>query len=107
MKIVHPYKIYEVLGSIEKNPKLWLTEKSITALQNFINGLLTAKTKDLVYEKGEPTFDEFKYWILNKNPKINGIGNPYSRVILTECDGDEQKAFDLFFKYLEEFKINA
>ena len=104
MKIVHSNKIYEVLESIEKKPEIWLTEKSITSLQNFLNGFLTAKSKDLVYKKGEPTFDEFKYWILNKNAKISGIGNPYSRVLLAECNGNEKKAFDLFFKYLAEFK---
>ena len=57
-----------------------------------------------IYHDGEPDFDDFKYWILNKDERQLGVGNPYSTVLLYECNGDEEKAFDKFFEYLDEFK---
>lgn len=57
-----------------------------------------------IYNLGDPRIDEFKYWILDKDKEQSGIQNPYSRVLLKECNGDELKAFDKFFEYLDEFK---
>ena len=39
-----------------------------------------------------------------KDERQLGGDNPYSTVLLHECNGDEEKAFDKFFEYLDEFK---
>ena len=104
IKIVSARKIYEVLDSMRSKPYLWLTSKSITALQNFMNGYLQLGYANDIYNKDEPFIDEFKYWILSRDEDHSGVGNPYSDVLLRECDGDEEKAFDKFFECLDEFK---
>lgn len=104
IKIVSSRKIHEVLDFIKRRPEICLTSKSITGLQNFINGYMQLGASDDIYNPGEPTIDEFKYWMLNKDKGLSGIQNPYSRVLLKECNGDELKAFDKFFEYLDEFK---
>jgi hypothetical protein len=104
IKIISSRKIYEVLDFIKRRPEILLTSKSITGLQNFINGYMQLGVADDIYHPGEPRLDEFNYWILNKDKGLTGIQNPYSRVLLKECNGDEFKAFDRFFEYLNEFK---
>ena len=100
---IHAKKIYEILDLIEKRPLIFLTSKSISALQDFLNGYLTLQRDDL-YNYNEPDFDEFKYWILQKNDQLGGIQHPFSRVLLADCNGDEVKAFEKFYFYLNEFK---
>lgn len=105
IKVVEARKIYEQLALIQERPWLLLTSKSITALQNYLNGytMWIIGDKD-AYHPGEPMFDDFKYWLLNKTNTQTHLGNPYSRVLLRECEGDEEKAFDRFFEYLEVYK---
>ena len=103
-KIISSRKIYEVLDFVKRRPELWLTSKSITGLQNFINGFMKLGAADDIYHPSEPTIDEFNYWILQKDEGLSGIQNLYSRVLLKECNGDELRAFDKFFDYLDEFK---
>lgn len=105
IKVVCAGKIYEMLELIRDRPEMWLTSKSISALQNFLNGYLMNKgfTND-IYHPGEPSIDNFKYWVLRKEPDVFGVGNPYSRVLLKKSDGNEVMAFDLFFEFLDEFK---
>ncbi len=59
---------------------------------------------DDIYHPGEPNLDDFKYWVLNKDERQLGVDNPYATVFLYECNGNEEKAFDKFFEYLDEFK---
>lgn len=59
---------------------------------------------DDIYHPGEPNFDTFKNWILDKHGRKLGVKDPYSTFLLHECSGDEERAFDRFFEYLEQFK---
>ena len=104
-EITDARKIYELLSLIESKPLIFLTSKSITALQNFLNGYLILNLgNDDLYKVNEPNLDDFKYWILSQNQELAGIQFPYSRVLLEESKGDEEKAFEKFFIYLNEFK---
>jgi hypothetical protein len=103
-KIASTRKIYEVLESIRGKPYFWLTSKSVTALQDFLNGYMQLGYADEIYYPDEPDVNDFKYWLLNRDAEHSGVGNPYSRVLLKECNGDEEKAFDRFFQLLDEFK---
>ena len=96
-------KIYELLDVIKRRPHIWLTTKSITSLQDFLNGYMQLGFGDDIYHAGQPSIDDFKYRILDKDKRNLGVGNPYRTVLLHECNGDEEKAFDRFFEYLEEF----
>ncbi|MTI41397.1 hypothetical protein [Fulvivirga lutimaris] len=105
MKVISSNKIYEILEVIRRKPHFYLTSKSITSLQNFLNGyLLMAGFSNDAYNSGDPKIDDFKYWILNKSSTQDGVGNPYSNTLLLECKGDEELAFERFFEYLDEFR---
>jgi hypothetical protein len=106
IKLISSRKIYELLDLVKRRPEILLTSKSITALQNFLNGYMQLGfgDGDEIYNLGEPRIDNFNDWILNKDKEESGVGNPYSRVLLKECNEDEAKAFDRFFEYLDEFK---
>ena len=104
IKVISSRKIYEVLDFVKRRPEIWLTSKSITGLQNFINGYMLLGAADDIYHPGEPRIDEFIHWILDKDKGLSGNQNPYSRVLLKVCNGDELKSFDKFFEYLDEFK---
>ena len=103
IKVISSRKIYELLDVIKLRPHIWLTSKSITSLQDFLNGYMLLGFEDDIYNPGQPSIDDFKYWILDKDKRKLGVGNPYRTVLLHECTGDEEKAFDRFFEYLEEF----
>lgn len=104
IKVISSRKIYEVLDAMRQKPHLWLTTKSIIALQDFLNGYMQLGFADDIYYPGEPNIDDFKYWILNRDQRELGVGNSYSTVLLHECNGNEEKAFDKFFEYLDKFK---
>lgn len=76
IKIISSRKIYEVLDFVKRRPEILLTSKSITGLQNFINGYMMLGAADDIYHPGEPTMDEFKYWILHKDEGLSGMQNP-------------------------------
>ncbi|KAA9324981.1 hypothetical protein [Adhaeribacter soli] len=104
IKVTSARKVYELLELVRQKP-YFLTSKSITALQDFLNGYMQLGFADDIYNSGDPNFEEFKYWILNKDKEVEGTSNPFSRVLLKECDGDEERAFEKFFVYLAEFKL--
>ncbi len=105
IKVIDGTKIYEQLALVQKRPTLLLTSKSITALQNYLNGYIVwALSNKDAYHPNEPDFNNFKYWLLAKNNVVTDIASPYSRMLLLECKGDEEKAFDRFFEYLDKYK---
>lgn len=105
IKIIHARKIYKMLGLIQKRPTIFLTSKSISSLQNFLNGyLIWAFDNDEIYNPGDPDFDGFKYWIFSKFNRADNVKYTYPGILLPECEGNEEKAFDRFFEYLEEYK---
>jgi hypothetical protein len=103
MNVVSSKNIYEVLEMIRKKPELCLTSRTISSLQNFLNGYLMIMPYDIERKDGYPPFDEFKLWVLHQKKGFIGVGNPYSSFFLSESGGEEEKAFNQFFQYLELF----
>jgi phosphoribosylanthranilate isomerase len=92
--------IYQVFNLIHLRPAMYLGRKSISHLSGFLSGM----NFGYHLESDEMTYpfqfsDELSYFIQNRYG-----ASPYSR-ILKECNEDEEKAFDLFFALLEEFKL--
>lgn len=96
-------KIYELLKLIEKKPEVWLTSKTISSLQDFLNGYLTLGFADDIYEVGQPEFKEFEYWLRRSSKENLSVGSSFSSILLEECKGDEEKAFNKFFSRLKVF----
>lgn len=91
------------LAYIHRYPQMYVGEKSISLLRIFFIGFETA----LKYSKSEyntnsffTDFDEFIRW----KYKENGAWG-WDRRILEKVNNDEEKAVDLFFALLEEFKL--
>lgn len=108
IKIINGYKIYENLEYIRRRPLIVLTSKSITALENYLWGYWTYANKnysgDQIYNEGDPDFNEFKWW-LSGQPNIRlSTGPRFYKLLLEQCENNEEKAFDLFYKKLDEFK---
>jgi phosphoribosylanthranilate isomerase len=87
-------------------PPWSLPQKSIIQLCTFIFGYLTASSKQKQeYEKIEKLLDGFdKFEGIERSKYVDGI-YAYSEHFLNRSDGDEEKAFDLFFAELEEFLL--
>lgn len=104
-KYIKPTNIYEVLTPIMCRPQMYFGKKDIWALYNFLFGFECA----LEYSSSDFNtgffFSEFETWALQK--LINKDESPYRLIgiLLQKCNNDEEKAFDLFFALLEEFKL--
>ena len=108
IKVINGYKIYENLEYIRMRPCVILTSKSITALENYLWGYWTYANKnysgDQIYNEGDPDFNEFKWW-LSGQPNIPlSTGPRFYKLLLEQCENDEEKAFELFYEKLDEFK---
>ncbi|MBK0403564.1 hypothetical protein I5M27_11245 [Adhaeribacter sp. BT258] len=104
IKVVQTEKLYEMLDLIRRKPNMWLTSKSITSLQDFLNGYLMVRWNDeSLYNPGDSSFADFVLWILEKGEWKFTKHNVFSSILLDENNGDEEKGFDKFFEYLETF----
>ena len=95
---------YEMMSYIHSLPEIYIGKKSLTLLTTYLQGYWHA-TKYFGIEFENGFFPEFNSWMINKlkvryNPSLH-----HSALILEECGGDEEKAFDLYFALLEEFKL--
>ena len=92
-----------LLALIQRYPKMIVGDKSLTLLHRFFIGFEMA----LKHSKAEyntysffTDFDDFVRYRYRKYPSLNWCSK-----ILEEVDNDEEKAVDLFFALLEEFKL--
>lgn len=89
-----------LLGRIRERPGMYLGRNHISLLPNFITGYMMAM---YVMNKKDRYFDEpgFITWFFDRyNVKQTSFWNtPF----LDEAKGDEQKALELYFNYLEEY----
>ncbi len=100
-----PINIYEVLMPIMLRPQMYFGKKSVWDLSNFLLGFEYAiDFSNSDFNTGF-FFSEFETWALQK--LIGKDESPYRLigVIQQKCNNDEEKAFDLFFALLEEFKL--
>ncbi len=98
--------IYSLLESIHPRPAMFLGEKSLSKLWTMVFGFNTAlHLTNSDYLKGNFESKEYYKWM---GEKIgygfpNAIGPMHH--LLRIHDNDEEKAFDYYFAFLEEFKL--
>ena len=102
--------IYDLLFVIELRPAMFLGKMSITLLITFLDGFdfssrLNNSTFDWKKFKNYEPSGGFQGWVSEKllNRKETAMG--WNNIILEQTNKDEEKAFDLFFALLEEFKL--
>jgi hypothetical protein len=98
------FDFYELLDAIRLRPAMYLSEPSITALYNFINGYSFHNEARFEIQKGtDPPFPEFHNWTaMRLGFKESTSG--WCKMLLKVKNGDEEKAFQRFFVLLDEFR---
>ncbi len=104
--------IYDLLDAIQPCPALYLGKYSLSYLSVYLQGIkmgseILNKQFDwknfASFEYPERKYD-FRAFLESYFDELLG-GHSWDSFILKKVDGDEEKAFDLFFALLEEFKL--
>jgi len=100
-----PKSFYNFLSAIHQRPLMYLNEKSLVDLNNFLHGFRIA------LNLGESTFNTGKYF----TDEIRSFAETFFDESIPDAMGvntfilrkykDEEKSFDVFFALLEEFKL--
>jgi hypothetical protein len=97
--------IYSILEIIEEKPAMYMGKKSITYMNTFIHGCLTALSFNNIEEE-DPPFGHFTNWVARKYKRKFPFGEPtigWENIILQRVK-DEVKAVDEFYRLLRIFK---
>lgn len=98
-----------LLGAVRERPALFITEAKISKLTNFITGYHIGVHMTMNSNEPQDRYfanPGFISWFFDKYK----VESPtFERPFLEEANGDEKKALDIFFNYLEEYSqfINA
>ena len=104
IKIVKEPFFYNFVKGIQIRPSMYIGKRSLSLLIMYLNGMDTAtKWFGIEFENG--FYPEISGWVREKLAVQDKLSLHYSNLILAECEGDEERAFDLFFALLEEFKL--
>jgi hypothetical protein len=95
--------IFEVLQLIKWRPSLYIGNRKIKALWDFLQGYQMALNLNKLQEKSYPDFRLFSTWIKGriKSEYDLTVGWDYH---LFNFFKDDEKALEHFFEFLEEFK---
>ena len=99
-------RIYQLIESdhFRTKPNLYIGDRNITTLYNFLNGAFFAlKIHEVESRESEPDFRKFHDWVADHYNWFESTAG-WKNIILKECDGDEEKALDVFFNLYDEFK---
>ncbi|MEP6904217.1 MAG: phosphoribosylanthranilate isomerase [Actinomycetota bacterium] len=108
--------IYELLEFIRQHPSMFLGKYSISELFTFLYGIeyglrvLNKERFEFNWKQFKPESERrhqvgFQSWISKKFLENAESANVWSTIILWQTNNDEEKAFDLFFALLDEFKL--
>jgi phosphoribosylanthranilate isomerase len=102
---IHPEKsLFGLLISIHHYPQMYVGAKSLTLLHRYLIGFESAlMLSNASFDTGN-FFSDFDGFVSKKLNDWAGAFNWCSR-ILRKVDSNEEKAVDLFFALLEEFKL--
>lgn len=97
--------LFVLLSAIHQKPVMYVGKKSLTSLFAFFCGFdLADKLGEKKFNSREILSDEFSYFVQHKFKQGRSAMGWCSR-ILEKVDNDEERAVDLFFALLEEFKL--
>lgn len=80
---------------------MYTGDKTLSTLNAFLNG--AHFSLELNGIKETPGFRKFHCWVQDKF-EIEQTTEGYCSTILKQCNGDEEKALEMFFELVEEFK---
>ena len=104
LKDFSPDVFYDFLSAIHQRPAMYFGRKSLTDFNNFAYGFRMALNLSKAEFDTGNFYTDFEGFVSKKLNDTLGAHNWCSR-ILFKAESDEEKAFDLFFALLEEFKL--
>ncbi len=103
-------KMYIMLNRVRQRPGMWIGKLDIERMKLFINGYRMAlRDLDICQSNNQTALFPLDFSLMSEFVKIKT--NAYSsemgwaKLILEECNGDREKALDLFFEYYDEFCV--
>ncbi len=90
-------KLYNTLIKIKERPKMWLSDKTLSALSDYIHGYFTGTDVPSWY-------DYFGRYVSENCPDSIFCGNIFGNLIKNGYSGEE--GFDFFFELLSKFSID-
>lgn len=92
-----------LLSYIEKKPLMYLNERSLRSLENFIAGFYLCESLNNINDsEGELFRDKFYPWLLTQFNYLTST-NTWLGLIEQVAQFENQDEFDCFFHYLEKF----
>lgn len=104
IKTVSKDYFFDMMSNIHSLPEIYIGKKSLSLLMMYLHGYHNA-TQYFGVEFEDGFFPESSSWMINKLTVENNPSLHFSNLILEECGGDEEKAFNLYFALLEKFKL--
>jgi len=100
-----PKDVYDFFEKIKERPAMYVGAKSLTRIQMFFYGYCYAlDLQDIEFNQKQFKSYSFHNWIAEKLGWSESTSG-WLNMILNKVNGDEEKAVDLFYEFLEEFKL--
>jgi hypothetical protein len=96
--------IFEIIELIKWRPGLFIGNRKITTLWDFLKGYEMALRLNKFQEKSFPDFALFSTWIKGRIKSEFDLSAGWYYHLLKFFKDDEEKAFEYFFELIEEFK---
>ena len=94
--------LYKHLKTIEHKPAMYIDGMGISKLDTYIHGYNAACSFKGIEEELEPRWHLFHEFAKRKTGFYESTSG-WCNMILSKCDGDEEKALNLFFEFFDEF----
>lgn len=103
--MVRAENIYDVLALIENRPAMFLgNDYAFQTLNTFVTGYMMAAQESQLKKANCPDFTYFSVWIIGHLEKHYGFSFGWHWQIHNRNPGNDEKAFEEFFYFLELFK---
>ena len=93
---------YELLDAIRERPALYIGKKSITVFYGYFYGFLEG-AKLFTNKENATELTNFNNWVALRLGYFEGTSG-WRRMLLESENNDEEKAFDKFFVFWDEYK---
>jgi hypothetical protein len=101
--IAKAHNLYELLDQMQVRTAMYVGELSITALYNFIQGYFAALDINGSDEHLIPDFENFHDYVAKYYSYKESTAG-WKNIILKENSGNEEKALEVFFYLLKQFR---
>ena len=98
--------IYELLDAIRARPGMYLSEASLTLVWVLLMGYQFAlQDHEIPFQEIGPWSFGFHHYVGRRLDQLPLNGKGYHLLILQHVGGDEAKALELFWRLLDDFRV--